>query len=646
MDHQIDGRPTQTGIRISNNKALNYSAVFNAVQIISGTVASLPLILYKRLGEKEKERAVNHPLYNVLHNQANPEMTSYVWREVSQAHLLLWGNSYSHIIRNAALQVIELWPISPAAVEVTRNDARKIIYIVKEGDGKKRTYQADDILHIPGLGFDGRIGYAVLHLAQETFGLGLAQESFESMFYGNGANIGGVLEHPGVLGQEAHDNLKEDVEKKWSGVGNAHKTIILEEGMTYTKTQMPLADAQFLESRVFQVDEVARWFNLPPHKLKELTRATFSNIEEQQIEFVQDSMRPWFVRWEAHIWWKCLNDEEKKILFAEFLIAALLRGDMKSRNEALQLQRQNGIINANEWRAIENMNPIEDEIAGDKYWQPLNMSDAGLDEESKEEPSNDIVDPEEENSLRDIKPAQLRSIKARKRWSKAFKPIFRHVAKEILAIEVPGVKKIAKKAFTERTLAEFTFDLNKFYETNKPKFRKLFAAAYEEYSQTIYPVASDEVGADPEPTPEYKEYVNGFIDHTTNRYIGSSQGQLNQVASEHRENDAIAAIDTRLAQWEERRPDKVADREVVDGESGFASFVYFAAGFRTVWIAIGDSCPYCEGLNGRTISRGMNFINKGESFDPGLTGVPLIVSTGIGHPAAHGGCDCTVRAGI
>ncbi len=642
MDHQIDGTPTATGIRISNNRALNYSAVFNAVQIIAGTVASLPLILYKRLDQHNKERFQNHPLYHVLHDMANPEMTSFVWREISQGHLLLWGNAYSQIIRNDSLQTIALLPLNPDSVKVTRNDAGKIIYIHKEAPDKERTYQADEILHIVGLGFDGRVGYSVLTLAQESVGLGLAQEQFNAQFYGNGTHLGNVLEHPNVLGKEAHDNLEESL-KKFSGVTNSHQTMILEEGMKWKPMTMPLADAQFLESRTFQVGEIARWFNLPPHKLKELSKATFSNIEQQQIEFIQDSMRPWFVRWEAHIWWKLLNDGEKKTLFAEFLIAGLLRADMVSRNQALSVQRQNGIINADQWREIENMNPIEDEVAGKKYWMPLNMTDAGESEESKEEPSTDQV--EEENSFRDVKPSQLRSIKARRRWSKAFKPIFRQVAREILAIEVPGIQGITKKSFGERTLAEFKFDVDKFYKKNKPAFRKLFAVAYDSYAETIYPIAADEVNADPELTPEYKEHVNEFIDHTTNRYIGSSQGQLSSVASEHRENDPARAINERLTQWEERRPDKVADREVVDGESGFSQFVYFSAGFRTVWVTLGKNCPYCDSLNGRTVSRGVNFINAGSGIE-GEAGKPsLVVTQNISHPAAHGGCDCTVRAG-
>ncbi len=641
MDHQVDGTPTATGIRISNNRALNYSAVFNAVQIIAGTVASLPLILYKRLDQHNKERFQNHPLYNVLHNMANPEMTSFVWREVSQAHLLLWGNSFSQIIRNAALQVTELWPISPDRVKVTRNDKRQIIYEVKETPTKPRIFRADEILHIPGLGFDGRVGYSVITLAQEGMGLGLAQEQFNAHFYGQGTHLGNVLEHPGVLGDVAHDNLEKSLQK-FSGVTNSHRTMILEEGMKWKPMTMPLADAQFLESRTFQIGEMARWFNLPPHKLKELSKATFSNIEQQQIEFIQDSMRPWLVRWEAHIWWKLLNDEEKKTLFAEFLIAGLLRADMASRNAALAIQRINGIINADEWRAIENMNPIEDEAAGQKYWMPLNMSDAGAEE--TEEPSTDQFNPEEDENA--LKPRELRSIRARRRWSQAFKPIFRQVAKEILAIEIPGIQKITKKSFGERILAEFKFDVDKFYKSNKPKFRKLFAAAYDDYAATIYPIAADEVNANLEPTPEYDDYVNEFIDHTTNRYVGSSQGQLNQVASEHRENDPAKAINERLVQWEERRPDKVADREVVDGESGFAQFVYFSAGFRTVWVTLGKNCPYCDSLNGRTVSRGVNFINAGSGIE-GEAGKPLLVVTqNISHPAAHGGCDCTVRAGI
>ena len=376
MDLAINGEPTRAGVVVSNETALNFSAVFCAVNIIAGSIASLPLHVYRRVGEGSKEPYRDHSLYDLLHNQPNSEMTSYVFREILQQHCLLMGNAYAEIIPDRLGRPAELWPVNPGAVNVRRDEKNMIVYEIDEGGGEKRLVPAERMFHMPGLGFDGRVGYSVLAKARETFGLGLAMEEFQARFYGQGTNIGSVLEHPGRLSPEAHERLVKDLQEKRGGLTQAHKSMVLEEGMKFVKTGMPLEDAQFLESRVFQIGEIARWFNLPPHKLKELSRATYSNIEQQQIEFLQDSIRPWAVRWEQHISWKLLRQGERRVVFAEFNLDGLQRGDTKSRMEAYAALRNVGAINADEIRAKENMNPIGD-LAGEMYWRPLNMGDAG-----------------------------------------------------------------------------------------------------------------------------------------------------------------------------------------------------------------------------------------------------------------------------
>jgi len=645
LDQVLSGSPSRAGVSVSGDSALNFSAVFNAVQIITGTVASLPLILYRRVDEQNKERFVNHPLYNVLHCQANSEMTSFVFREIMQQSLLLYGNAYAEIIRDRAGRVIELWPWNPNQVKVYR-DNKKIRYTLNQGAGKETTYDPRNVFHIPGLGFDGRLGYSVVTRAREAMGLGLAMEEFQARFYGQGTNLGGTLEHPGKLSDEAHKRLKKDITDKYAGLGNAHKVIVLEEGMKYESTGMPLEDAQFLESRVFQIGEIARWFNLPPHKLKELSKATFSNIEHQAIEFVQDSIQPWLVRWEQHIAWKLLTEVERKTYFAEFLIDGLLRGDTESRMKAYAIMRQNGVMNADEWRAKENMNPIGGR-AGVTYWKPLNMADSDEKPEEPVEPAQPSAeDQPEEDKLPDYELRALRSVKSRRRTADAYKPVFRAIEKEILAKEIPAIKKMARKTLKTRTSAEFIHEMGEFYIEFRSFVKTRFAGLLEQYGEAIYPLAADEIGASPDLTDEYKAYLNEYADHSANRYIASSRGQLKSVVMEHRENDALAAVEKRLSEWSERRPDKVADLETVNAESGTAQFVYFAGGFETVWMTFDKSCPYCESLDGRTISRGMNFINAGQSFQPEGAKVPLIVTQNISHPAAHIGCDCTVRAGI
>lgn len=620
---------------------MNFSAVWNAVQIIAGTVASLPLILYRRVGDNGKEREVDHPLYDVLHNLPNPEMTSFTFREVLQGHLLLHGNAYAQILRDTSGRTSQLWPIDPQVVEVKR-DGRRMIYRVRESAGNDKIIAAENMLHIPGMGFDGRMGYSVISKAREALGLGLAMEEFQARFYGQGTNLGGYLQHPGKMSDQAHERLKKSISERHGGLKNAHTWMVLEEGMKAERLGMPLEDAQFLESRTFQVGEIARWFNLPPHKLKELSKATFSNIEQQQIEFVVDSIRPWLVRWEQHIAWKLLSKDERKRLFAEFLIDALLRGDTESRMKAYGMMRQNGVINANDWRRLENMNPIEGK-AGSSYWMPLNMVDANT---GPAEPKN--AEPmQEEDKLPNFELRALRSLKARRRTAEAWKEVFRSVEKDVLSREVPAIRKIAQKTLKTRTTADFLEEMNGYYNGNFRGFlHRRFGGLFGQYGEVIYPLAAEEIGAGVELTDEYRQWLAEYTDHSTNRYIESSRGQLKELAMEHRENDALGEIEKRLGEWEAKRPDKIAELEVVNGECGTAQFVYYAAGFRTVWVTFDESCPYCESLNGRTVSRGENFIPAGVAFQPDGAERPLVTTQNISHPAAHEGCDCSVRAAI
>ncbi|KKL07599.1 hypothetical protein LCGC14_2584390, partial [marine sediment metagenome] len=351
-------------------------------------------------------------------------------------------------------------------------------------------------------------------------------------------------------------------------------------------------------------------------------------------------IRPWLVRWEQHISWKCLDEGERKRLFAEYMLDALVRADMETRNAALSTQRMNGAINANEWRALINMNPIEGR-AGEIYWQPLNMTDA--DEPDTIMGSQEPAEPEpEEDSIREQR--VLRTIRSRRLAARSYRPLFLNATKTILKTEVKNIRKIAKASFAQRDVGDFVFEINEFYKTFRKMIFKEFSAVYQQFGIAIYPLATDEINADPEPSPEFTAYTVEFADKTTNRYIGSSAGQLTEVAREA--EDPIVAVEERLVQWEERRPDKVADREIIDGENGFAQFVYFTFGFVTVWVTLGKNCPYCDALDGRVISRGQNYLAGGSSFQPAGVDTPMFITNNISHPAAHQGCDCSIRAGV
>lgn len=369
MWETFGGKKTASGERVSEKNALKLSAVWACVNVISQTTSSLPLNIYRSRKDGGKDKLTKHPLQRLLHDAPNPDMTAMLFRETLQAHTLTWGNGYAEIVRNGAGRPVELWPIDPSTIEAKRTDAGALFYQIRNTDTKINPM---NILHIPGMSFDGVVGYSIIRMAREGLGLTSASEKFGAALFGNGAIASGVLSIPGELGDEAYNRLKKSLNEEHVGAGKSHKPMLLEGGLQFTQTSIPPDDAQFLETRKFQTEEIARWFNVPLYKIKNLDKATFSNIEQQAIEFVVDTIRPWLVRWEQEIKRKLLMPSERDV-FAEHKVDALLRGDTKARYAAYHTGRQAGFLSVNDIRAFENMNPIE---GGDIYLTPLNMADA------------------------------------------------------------------------------------------------------------------------------------------------------------------------------------------------------------------------------------------------------------------------------
>ena len=358
------GTTSNSGTNVGPENAIRNSAVFNAGWILSNTIASLPLFLYKRI-PGGKERANDHSLFRLLHTQPNELMTAFSLREMMMWHLLFWGNTYLNILYNTYDDVVALWPLLPWRMDPQWING-KIVYKYRLPDNTETIIPNKDILHIPGMSFNGIVGKSVLSCARETVGLGLALEEFGARFFGHGAQFGGFVQHPKTLGPKAKKYLEESLKQKYTGINNAHKVMILEEGMEYKQNVIPPNDAQFLESRKFEVVEVARFFNLPPHMLKDLDRSTFNNIEHQGLEFVIYTLSPWLKRIEQAEDIKLLKDTEKKTLFIEHLVEGLLRGDIKTRYEAYSEAIEGRWLTVNEVRAKENMPPVPggDDLAG------------------------------------------------------------------------------------------------------------------------------------------------------------------------------------------------------------------------------------------------------------------------------------------
>lgn len=366
--------PTGSGVSVTPDTALAASAVLACVRVISESVASLPCHVYRRL-EIGKERADGHPVYSVLHALANPEMTAFDFFEVMQASILLRGNAYAYVERDRGARVKALWPLRADQVRVERRADGWIWYVWTPPQAQRLEFRRDEILHVHGLSRDGLIGLSPIALAAESFGLSIAQTGFASSFFGNGTVMGGMLEHPKTLSKDAADRLVSSVRAAHEGFSRAHKLLVLEEGMKYAAIGIEPEAAQFLESRRFQVEEIARIYRVPLHLIQSLDRATFSNIEHQGLDFVVHSLRPWLVRWEQAIARDVLLQSERSSLFVEFLVDGLLRGDLKSRYDAYAIAINWGWFSPDDVRALENMNPRADGKGG-TYLMPMNMTTA------------------------------------------------------------------------------------------------------------------------------------------------------------------------------------------------------------------------------------------------------------------------------
>lgn len=381
--------PTNSGIVVNARTAMQLSAVYACIRVLSESVAQLPLQLYTTENGKRK-KATDHPLYSLLYAEPNPEMSSFNWREAMMANLLVFGNGYSQKIRNGKGELIALYPLMADKMAVSRDEHGRIYYEYtyseKEYSGDKKKDEIirlspSDVFHVPGLGFDGLVGYSPLAIAKQAIGTGLACEKYGAKFFDNSAVPAGVIEHPNVLNSDTAERLRESWTSIYGGANKAGKVAVLEQGMTYKPISITPEQVQFLQTRKFQTSEIARIFRVPGHMIGDLDRATYSNIEQQSIEFVKYTLDPWLVRWEQAIHRQLLTPEEKQNCYVKFNVDGLLRGDYQSRMNGYAVGRQNGWLSTNDIRELENMELVSEEDGGNLYLINGNMTklnEAGL----------------------------------------------------------------------------------------------------------------------------------------------------------------------------------------------------------------------------------------------------------------------------
>ncbi len=627
--------PSKSGISVTEETAMAYSAVYACVRILSETVASLPLDVYERL-ERGKRKARNHYLYYLLHNKPNEVMTSFTWREVMMAHLALWGNHYSEINIDNSGKITSLWPLHPGRVQpVLKN--RKLYYIYYDEYGNRIVYAPEEILHIPGLGFDGLVGKSVIRMAREAIGLGLAAEEFGARFFSNGAHPGGIVEYPEGLSDEARERLKRSLVEKYSGLGKSHNIMVFEQGLKYHQVGIPPDDAQFLETRQFQVREIARIFRVPLHMLADMEKgASYSSIEQQAIDFVVHTIRPWLVRIEQVLNDKLISSKNKKNYFIEFNVEGLLRGDSQARAEYYNRMFQVGAMSPNDILEKENMNPMGPE--GDRKYVPLNM--IPIEEDNPKADDNNRSKSRTESRYLRAK----RSAQARRNLALAYERIIKKSAEKVVKKEVKQVRDEAKKELDERNAANFERWLEEFYNEFPETIQKEMAPVIYAFAEAIAEEAGKEIDIDD--IQGLDEFIKNYIESFSIRYSRYSRNQLKALIEEAIENgeEPLEKIEERLNEWEERRPGKVAKEESIKGAGAFSKFVFAVGGVtQLIWVTMGsDPCPYCQELNGKVVGIEQNFLGAGDSLDPDNADKPMQVSGNIGHPPLHEGCECGI----
>lgn len=639
--------------------ALQLTAVQACVRILSNSVAMLPLHVYRRGDAGEKARADDHPVADLLRW---PEtMTGYEMRRLMMAHVLLWGNAYLYIDSSRQGRPEKLTPLMPWNMRVEWRGQPIYTYLV---DGQRaETIPAVRLVHLRGMTLDGYQGLSVVGgMMREVLGVNASMQRYSRAFWANGARPGGILSHPGRMTDEAHRRLTERWAATHGGAGNAARTAILEEGMTYQAVGMPNDEAQFLESRQYGVIEIARAFGVPPHLLGDLTRSSYASVEQLGIEFVQYGLQPWLTLIEQALGASLFTVDERRTYYVEHVIDGLLRGDSKTRYEAYSIGVQNGWLSRNEVRQLENMNPAE---GLDDYLAPLNMTTA---EQIGREPDaapaaagpaptpparalrallppivvDDDGDDHEHRADEDaaddddgLEEAERAARKDRQALASAYVGLWEDAARRLVRRETADLRRALAKLDAEY--------VTEFYRALRPQAPTYFRPVLQSAARATLQSVQREMGRTAR-AEDVADYVTAYLESLAAAWCDNSQGQLLALLREGYAADADGQqlVSERLDEWEIKRPTKVGKQQGYESVNALAVAIYATIGVGSVvWAARGKSCPWCRSMSGRVVQTGQAFLS-GE--DLVVDGQAMTVWGKRAHAPLHGGCDCTVVA--
>lgn len=652
---------THTGKRVSEEKAPHIAAFLACVRVIAETGGILPLILYKRSGTG-KVRAYDHPKFSRVSHKPNESTTAHTFLESLYCALASWGNAYVEVLESGELRSIEPKYVTVRLV-VVDGVTYKVLEVREKGKDRRILL---DFIHIPGFGFDGIVGRSPVSLMGEALGLALAQEEHAARFFGQGARPAGIITHPKSLKAEARNKIRETLTAAHAGLEGSHRLAVLDEGMEYKGVSVSSSDAELLDSRRFQVKEIARGFRMPPHKIGDLEHATYSNIEEQGLDFYQ-TMIPYFKRVEQAFSCFYLTPQEvAEGYFYETLVDAILRGDSKTRAEIYASYRQWGIMSANDVRDKENMNQIGPQ--GDIYLIPANMFPADLVASTSAPDSVELEDVEDEGERvstaleatkksRDAERARqaLKAVKerraaragqARYRLQAGYERLFEAAARSLLGREVKRLRAALRKALKQDDpLATFERLAREIYEDLEGAAAVIYGPVVTALADLIADSVEDEIGQKPA-RDQVDTMAKQFAEGLSERHGRISQGSIRKRI-EKDPDQWDTGIGELLDGWEETRAARAARAETVRASGALTRAALASVGVMTLrWFAVGKSCPFCSDMDGRTVGIQESFLSSGSTIDPKADGVePMAISKTVNHPPVHGGCDCVVVAG-
>lgn len=683
------GIDTPAGVRVTNDVAMRTTTYNACVRILSETLAAVPAHVIENNDERlsdgrvrrRRRRAIDHPTYRVLHDEPNDEQTSYTWKESNMVHIATGGNGYNRIEESNGGVVRQIIPLNNERRVTPMRRNRKLWYEVQLKVGGGREFlPPDEVVHVPGLGFDGLVGWSPLAWARRSIGLAVAVEDYGAMWFGNNARPSGVLRTEGELSDEAYKRLKQDWKKKHN---KPHEIAILEEGLQFQAMGVNADESQFLATHARTVEDIARFFRIPLHMVAKLDRATFSNIEHQSLEFVTYTMAAWFERWTQELNRKLFTGAEAGRYYVQFNLARLLLADIKARFEAYKIAIENGWLNPDDVRGFEDMDPLPDG-QGEIYTRPFNMRDAreflgvpaveGDDDDTTEGRAiakyltrihhahrlggRELAEAERRNDGIEITAGGARrnpvtwfrvtrSVALRQRLMQAHEAILKDATARTIRREANALRTFIRRHLRRNPdVAEFRRVVEDFYRDQPESVAATMLPALLTFAEAIAGAAVEEVGA--EFDDDVRTSVEAFAaEYATAFGIRESASRRNQVLdlvdSEELDPEELAdLVDGRVGDWESTGPERTTRRELVRGGAGaFAIAGWSAVGVTALrWVTSGKSCPLCESLDGRVVRTGANFVNEGDTVEGDETTAPLTARRNIGHPPLHDGCDC------